>query len=440
MWRTVQEIHKCCGVSLLKAHRLARGWTARTTVQELERLCRNERLEASHVNTDMLNSWENGRSRPRPDSQDRLARLYRTNAVRLGLAADYADDELAASASAPRGEEWEAARRIIAEAEMLRKRMNRTLVAGTITHQQVDDLDETVLRYRDAYTTTPPLAMLSQLILDLGDVQALAADRQTATIQRRLSGVTATLAVLAADAFMKLGDTRQARAWYATARTAADDTGDRRLRALVRAQEAMLPFYYSDDLSQYGGDLSEVIRLAREAQSIGRGLACSPVALAAAAEARALARVGEPTEAERALGRARNTFARIEGVPGRAFDFSEQRLHLYISGTHAYLPDTSAALSVQTEAFEAQPASSATLDPRLIQLDQAISLARAGDAATACQIGQDAILVTPPAHRTHILFARAHEVLAALPAPRAAGVTSGFRELLQIEGQHRDHA
>ena len=135
------------------------------------------------------------------------------------------------------------------------------------------------------------------------------------------------LALLSADALMKLGDTRQAHAWYGTARTASDDMGDVRLRALVRAQQAMLPYYY--------GDLAETVRLAREAQDAGRGAPSSPAALGAAAEARALARMGEHKAARAALAEAEQIFARMptEGHDHLAFRFSERRLQFYRIGT-----------------------------------------------------------------------------------------------------------
>ena len=117
-----------------------------------------------------------------------------------------------------------------------------------------------MLRYRREYITSAPLPMLYRMMLELSDVRMLSAARQPAVAQRRLLNATVMLALLSADALMKLGDTRQAHAWYGTARTASDDMGDVRLRALVRAQQAMLPYYY--------GDLAETVRLAREARML----------------------------------------------------------------------------------------------------------------------------------------------------------------------------
>ncbi|GAA2727044.1 XRE family transcriptional regulator [Actinocorallia aurantiaca] len=429
--RTVQAIRDCCGVSPLKAHRLARGWTARVTVAHLESLCRREGLGAPHVNIDLLNAWENGRSRPRPDSQDLLARLYKANAVRLGLAADYCEEDesaLEGTAVAP-----SSGRRLLAEVEEMRRRMDLTLSRGTLSEGQLDLLDEALLRYRREYPAAPPLPMLGRLMREFTELQALCARRQPASVQRRLSHMTAALSVLTADSLMKLGDIRQAHAWYGTARTAADDTEDPRLRALVRAHEAMLPYYY--------GDLEEVVRLAREAQAIARGSACSPTALAAAAEARALSRLGDVRGARAALERTQQIYSRLSGQTGRAFDFTEQRLFLYLSGIHAHLPDTGRALEVQGQALALQPGPGPVpvLDPVFIRLDQAVTLARSGDAVVACRLGEETLRRTPHGHRTDIVYAKAREILAVIPSGRRPEALEGLRDALHPEGSRPPH-
>jgi DNA-binding NarL/FixJ family response regulator len=124
----------------------------------------------------------------------------------------------------------------------------------------------------------------------------------------------------------------------------------------------------------------------------------------------------------------------INGKSGMAFDFSEQRMYLYLSGTHAYLPDTAKALTVHEQALAAQPSGVAVLDPVLIQLDQAISMARSGDATIACELAENALLTMPSGHRTSIVFTRAREVLTAIPSGRQPKAISSFRDALQLEG------
>ncbi|WP_433332970.1 helix-turn-helix domain-containing protein [Spirillospora sp. CA-294931] len=462
-WETVQAIHRCCGVSLLKAHRLERGWTAGVAVQELQDLCRLHHFEPPKANVDLLNSWENGRSRPRPETLDLLARLYKSNAIRLGFVADYGEiadggsvmpeaRPISGLVSRPmpgapdsrpvpvgrvqpmglfyrglHGGEPETAE-LLAEVERLRQDMDRVLATATVTEDQMDRLDEAVLRYRTEYLRVPPLPMLCQLMLEFTDVHTLMSQRQPGPVQRRLSYLASVLAVLSADALMKLGDLRQSRAWYGTAKTAADDTGDPWLRTLVRAQEAMLPYYY--------GDPGETVRLAVEAQGIARTVSGSPTALAAAAEGRARARLGDHKGAEVALARARSIFGKLNppSKVKRAFDFTEERLYLYLSGAHAYLPFPDQAADVQKRALElCNQSGTPSIDPALINLDRATSLAMQRDEGNACELVEQTILALPPEHRTSIVFVRARDVRRALGPERQTRALRSLDETLRLE-------
>ncbi|MEU4829520.1 helix-turn-helix transcriptional regulator [Streptosporangium sp. NPDC023615] len=445
-WQTTQAVHGCCGVSLLKAHRLARGWSARQAVQELEELCERQDLGEARASIDLLNAWENNRARPRPQTIDLLARLYRANAVRLGLAGDYCDDGdeggarvvvvSAGEARSPyRAEERERSGddmerralfhhallgsqatgpvmtgRLLAEVERTRQDLDRTLALATVSEEQLDRLDEQVLSYRREYISSAPVPMLYRLMLELSDVRALSLSRQPAMAQRRLLNATVMLALLAADALMKLGDTRQAHAWYGTARNAADDMGDVRLRALVRAQQAMLPYHY--------GDLAETVRLAREARRLAGSAPSSPAALGAAAEARALARMGEHKAARIALAEAERIFARMppEGHDHLAFRFSERRLQFYRIGTLIELGE-----DVEWQPGPTGPSGPSgpyAIDPVLILLDQAAHTLRHGRVEEACELAERALLQVPPEHRTSIVVNRARALLSEVPPGR----------------------
>jgi transcriptional regulator with XRE-family HTH domain len=445
-WQTAQAINSCCGVSLLKAHRLARGWSARQAIEELERLCETHSLGLPRASIDLLNAWENNRARPRPQTIDQIARLYSANAVRLGLAADYCDDGDGdgdgpnvvvvtpahvvqaddTTARQARGvptldPDDEAERRalfhhallssgiplngrLLAEVERTRQDMDRTLATGTVSEDQLDRLDEQVLRYRREYIKSAPLPMLYRLMLEIADVRRLVSARQPAVTQRRLLNATTMLALLSADALMKLGDTRQAHAWYGTARAASDDMGEVRLRALVRAQEAMLPYYY--------GDLGETVRLAREARMLAGSAPSSPAALGAAAEARALARMGEHQAARVALAEAERIFSRMprEGADHLAFRFSERRLQFYRMGTLIELGEAE-----QVQEWISRPSSPYTIDPALVLLDQAAHVAREGGYDEACRLAEQALTQVPPEHRTSIVVTRARSLLSTVP-------------------------
>ncbi|GAA0391849.1 hypothetical protein Acor_18030 [Acrocarpospora corrugata] len=428
LWQTVQAIHGCCGVSMLKAHRLGRGWSARQAIEELEFLCEQQALGLPRASIDLLNAWENNRARPRPQTIDLLARLYKANAVRLGLAADYCEDPgggqkvvVVANGSSDDGVHVEDLAdddtdrralfhqamlagtpngRFFAEVEGTRHDVDRSLATGSVTEDQLDRLDEQVLRYRREYMTTPPMPMLCRVMLELADVRKLAGARQLASVQRRLLTATTMLALLTADALMKLGDTRQAHAWYGTARTASDDIGDLRLRALVRANQTMLPYYY--------GDLTETVRLAREARMLAGSAPSSPAALAAAAEARALARMGDRKAARIALAEAEQIFARMRGMSqdDLAFVFTEKRMTFYRTGTLLELGDES-----QVQGLESLGSGFQTIDPALILLDQATHLARHGDHDEACRLAAQALGQVPAEHRTSIVVTRARALL-----------------------------
>jgi tetratricopeptide (TPR) repeat protein len=260
------------------------------------------------------------------------------------------------------------------------------------------------------------------------EVQALAAQRQPAVVQSRLSEATALLSLLSADALMKLGEVERARYWYGTARLAADDTLNVELRASVRAQQAMLPYYY--------GQVEQTVRLAREAQALVQGVPCHPAALAAAAEARALARLGRRDDAEQAMRRAQSLLDVLDGQDEDvAFRFTEKRLLLYLSGTLTYLGQRDRARRVQEQAlarYSHEP--SILIDPALIQLDQAVGEAAGGDSDGACQLATTVIQQLPAEHRTRIVLTRARDVVRAAPsANRRRPLVSELRELVRSQ-------
>ncbi|MFD9270720.1 XRE family transcriptional regulator [Streptomyces goshikiensis] len=429
-----------CSVSLLRAHRLARGLTLKEAAEGLNALTAGHQ-GAPRADADQLGHWETDRQ-PRPATLVLLCNYY--GGLRPeDLGFESAEATVPASASstvvlAERALPWPAAPRaeIVDESlerqvDAARRTVDRTLAAGTVNSNQLDLLDEQVMWAREQYVYTPPAPMVKVLLDQLEEVDSLAADRQPAAVQVRLSELTAILATLVADALMKLGHLPRSRSWYATARHAADDSGNTELRARVRAQAAMLPFYY--------GPLEAAVVLAREARIISRGRPSATAAFASAAEARALAKLGDAEGAESALRYATVAFEQSgAGGPGdnEAFGFPERRFRLYESGTLTALGHTSRARRVQEEAIRLYP-SRTGIDPALLKLETALCLAHDHNLPEACQLAGATLLRIAAEHRTPIVEERAREVMGALPpGAEASRAAHELREILALPPGH----
>ncbi|MFB8089409.1 helix-turn-helix domain-containing protein [Streptomyces sp. NPDC055992] len=416
-----RAIRAHCSVSSLRAHRLARGLTLKQAADALNARAAS-RADAPRVDGDQLGHWETGR-RPRPVTLGLLCEIYDCSPQDLGLAAP-ATTVIDQVRSAPDVREDDGLGSLELQVDFFRRAVDRTLAAGTVTATQLDHLDEQVLWDRERYVYTPPRPMMGSLLGHLAEVRELAAHRQPAAVQVRLSELTAVLATLIADVLMKLGHLTRSRSWYATARNAADDSGSTELRARVRAQAAMLPYHY--------GPLEAAVALAREARVLCRNRPSPTAAFAWAAEARALAKLGDSEGAQRALARAAAAFeqSRTGSTSEQdAFAFPERRFRLYESGTQTALGRTSRARRVQEAGLRLYPANTG-IDPALLTFEAALCLAHDHSAAEACQLAGATLLGLAPEHRTSIVVERARDVVGALPA-RVRG-SRAVRELREI--------
>lgn len=382
--------------------------------------------------------WENGRTTPQPWEQPELARALDISRPEL-TAALGERERPGALAAAPGhvdlarrpetlwfGENGDTSRDLFGVLDQARVLVDHTLSTGTASTTRLDLIEERVAENAAVYVRTPPAQILTHIAPDLVEVQSLASQRQPAVVQARLSAATAVLALMTADALMKLGQVGRARHWYGTARLAADDTNDLRLRASVRAQAAMLPYYY--------GRVEQAVELSRAAQVLLPHTACHATALAAAGEARGLARLGDRDGARQAMDRAEDLVTGLtEPATDTAFNFNEKRLLLYMSGILTYLRDTQRARKVQEQAlarYEKHP--EIVIDPALIRLDQAVAESIDGDASSASHAAIATLQGLPEQHRTKIVLTRALDVVTALPPP--SRTTSAVIELRELVG------
>ena len=141
--------------------------------------------------------------------------------------------------------------------------------------------------------------------------QAHSFRRQPLDLQKRLYRVMAQMAGLIASSVNAVTVSRETHAWFHVARLAAEEAGDRTLRAWVAANEGMSYRVY-DRLPQRAVDL------ARTAGALAGRTPTAAGALAAAIEARALARLGRRDEVRMAVRRSDEVFERLEEQQVRA--------------------------------------------------------------------------------------------------------------------------
>jgi tetratricopeptide (TPR) repeat protein len=239
--------------------------------------------------------------------------------------------------------------------------------------------------------------------------------------------VAARLAATTGIALVALGEHREARGWFRCAQLAAEETGDRALRAWLVAREAVIPFYF--------GAPASAGRLAERARLLAGNTPCATAAWAPALEARSLARMGRADDARQAMTLAERAFARLDSshTSDLAYGYTERQLRWHIGSMYTTLGDTRRAQLALDEALSLY-APDEHLDRALIAMDQATSLIGVGEIATAAQIGMLALGTIPAEHRTGIVVSRARDVVAAIPA-RAARIplVADLRELIATE-------
>jgi tetratricopeptide (TPR) repeat protein len=435
-WQLVQRIADECDVTLLQASRLSRDWTLEAAVAAYAEIRRRATVQ-------QMSAWERGAMRPGDDHLDGLCQLYQTRPDRLGYGHDYTEEPDAeqAALAAPvariarpvRGEVEAADPGNVERRAILRGLLGgvgvalspsvlaalgdarqdmSTVLSETLSETTMEQWERSAAEYGHAYQMSPPGQLLGESVLDFVEVQQLLARRQPADYRQRLCHVAAQLAGTAGMALVALGEHREARAWFRCAQLAAEETGDRALRAWLLTREAVIPFYFGSP--QAAADLAERARM------VVGSTVCATAAWAPALEARSLARLGRADDARQAMAIAERAFAKLgaDHTGDTAYGYTARQLRWHVGSMHTVLGDTRRAQVALDEALTMY-APVEYLDRALIALDQAAGLIHVGEVATAAQVGMQALELLPPEHRTGIVVSRAREVAATVPA-RAA--------------------
>ncbi|MFG2090477.1 MULTISPECIES: XRE family transcriptional regulator [unclassified Spirillospora] len=297
----------------------------------------------------------------------------------------------------------------------LRRKMDDTLVGATVSPTMLDQWEETTYGYGQQYQATPSLRMLCDVLLDFSEVRRMCDKRQPVELQERLCRIAAQLSGLSGLIMINLGDHRLARSFFRTARTAADETGDRQLRAWVTVRESLVPMYY--------GDPREALHLARKAQDLAGRTPGVAGAMAPAVEARALGmlamrgRGDAAPSARRALVRGRSVFDQLSkaDTSDLVYGFTDRQMAFYEGDTFTSLGDHKHGDEVLSHALTLYSPTD-RVDLTLVRLDRAMCKFHAGNPDGALVAGREAILELPSDHRSDILVHRARQIGAAVAA------------------------
>jgi tetratricopeptide (TPR) repeat protein len=304
---------------------------------------------------------------------------------------------------------------ILGAVDGVRRKMDDTLVNASVSPTMLDQWEETALRYGKQYTSTPPLRLLCDVLLDFSEVRGMCAQRQPIELQERLCRLAAQLSGLAGALMINLGDHRLSRSFFRTARTAADETGDRGLRSWVSVREALVPMYY--------GDPRESLHLARRAQDLAGRTPSAAAAMAPIVEARALGmlvkrgRGDAAGSAKRAIARGQAVFGQLgkDHVADTAFGYTERQLAFHIGDTYTNMGEHAHAEESLRRALTLYPATS-ELDRTLISLDRATCRLQKGEPEHALHTAKDTVLALSPGQLTDIILQRARQLVGAAVA------------------------
>ncbi|KWX05128.1 hypothetical protein TH66_05260 [Carbonactinospora thermoautotrophica] len=448
------QITACCQVPPLRAWRLAHGMPLEEAAQRLIEICAEAGLRQPKLRKGDLSRYELGRTPVPVWMIDPFCRLYRARPDWLGFGGDYSE--------IPPGEEPENTRLAtpfhtpfpldkpdhgghrkshslsfsgiggsdemrrrellhqlavttglvltpshLVAIEQTRQRLHDTTTGTGIPADILDRLEGLIPGYERRFYELAPIPRLGALLTDFDEVTRWLGHRLPVMTQRRLWRVAAHLADLAADTLRVLGQHREAAAWLATARMAADEAGDRPLATWIRSFQAVHAISCENDPTRG-------LRYAQEAQGFARNP--SPgLMLALDQEALAHAKLGNETAARAALDRAKDALEHVPENQQRSalWGFQEHKLHGATSHVMTILGRTREARAAQPEIFRHFPKSSFTWIRT--KLDQAKCLIHDGDLDAGCASAARTLLDLSPEYRTPLVLNRAREVLLLLP-------------------------
>lgn len=409
----------------LQAEREARGWSKHEMARRLLRAAGHSQQAIKDLARQILD-WEKGRHFPR-DWASHYAAAFDIDEVQLFYPRDRADMDdhrrhllaclgLLGVDAAVRPEPLEPIRQALAQ-----------VTPGRPQSSAVQDWEEVAFEHGHAFLTTPPEKLLPDLAADIVTLQNSIRTANSDTAKKGLCGPAGKLAALVAMTVATLGEPRQARDWWKTARHTADASPDRDLKVWVRGYEAMNALYS-------GRPLPLVLKRADEAVAIAGDTCGAAVMEALASRAQALALLGRAQDAEETIQTMQERFG---GLPAATADdrlstsaWPETALRHTAAFTYTHTGNAVCADRAQTAALALYPASMHRQRAQ-IELLRATCRVQQGDISTGVQHATTTVQELSHDQRTTTIQRGAHMVLAAIPeTQRNHHAVQEYRQIL----------
>ena len=431
---TVNAVHQHCGVSLLRAHRIAFDYTLKEVSELLKTILRRHGTPSDGLAHQRVSSWEKGLDIPTRNYMNALCELYRTRPDRLGFGHDYtAPNEYPAGKGTVARRQFLSAATAGAIAVSQRPKLSGTDTDGTVTGGDpltVDQLEERVRRRGYLIYTSDPADFTSSCLMDIGAAQRALLTTRSGTAQRRARRIVALNAGFAANRLTDVADAQDTVNWWHLALQAAR-------RAEDASTEAWILGHFAHAHSCFGQSLSSGLGLAQSAQAVERTRQSSAMVFGCLAEAGVQARLGRRREAIDAVRQADRMWS---ALPDTSKVEDGVRLPEYLLRWHQSNALTVIGCHERAEALRRRamelPLSANDDEGRtLLILDEAASLFQANEVDQACWTVTRAWNELPVPFRTGQVPRTTSRLMSRIPPGTAkARAVHDLRDFLRTEG------
>ncbi|WP_147312515.1 hypothetical protein [Thermomonospora umbrina] len=306
---------------------------------------------------------------------------------------------------------------------------------GRDEDSHLEEWEETVAEYGYSYVELPPHRLFPDLAADLVLAQRAMARHQRSRQVTSWYRVMSALAMLTAKTLCNMGESRQARPWWATAQQAANKSGDVSLSLWVSAEELIHGMY----------DRRPTVVLLHRAEAIAahapasasRGLA--PVGTA---HAQLLALDGRRDAALRKLQRCAEVFEHlpvtVTGDVRTVAGWGEDRLRYTEAFVYAHLGERDPLDQAVARTQELLAPAGDHRARAQISLLQAFGHVRTGDVTEGVRLAQTVYESQPAEQRAEFVQSLAEQVLEAVPTRNSGDrLVADYRQLLHQSREAR---